>query len=132
MFLNRLQESEKIAFLELAHYVAMSDGKISDTEDAVINQYCMEMQIDNIVFDAEKFDIYDTLGKIKNPKSQKVVTLEIMALIYADNFLHENERKVLTKILEEFNLNYHLATVYGEWAKAISSLYVQGNSLIEI
>jgi len=58
--------------------------------------------------------------------------LEIMALIYSDNFLHEEERKVLEKILQEFDLNYHLATVYGEWAKAILSLYIQGNALVEL
>ncbi len=132
MFLSRLEEKEKITFLELAHYVARKDNHFSISEKDIINNYCMEMQISNIDFDFEKFDIYDTLGKIKNKKSQKIVLLEIMALIYSDNFLHEEERRVLEKILEEFNLNYHLATVYGEWAKAILSLYIQGNALIEI
>ena len=30
MFLNRLEKEEKIAFLELAHYVARSDNDFSD------------------------------------------------------------------------------------------------------
>jgi uncharacterized tellurite resistance protein B-like protein len=129
MFLNRLEKEEKIAFLELAHYVARSDNDFSLSQKDIINNYCIEMQIENIEFNVNKFDIYNTLGKITNKKSQKIVLLEIMALIYSDNFLHEEERKVLEKILEEFNLNYHLATVYGEWAKAILSLYIQGNAL---
>ena len=132
MFLNRLEKEEKIAFLELAHYVARSDNDFSLSQKDIINNYCIEMQIEDIAFDAKEFDIYNTLGKIKNKKSQKIVLLEIMALIYSDNFLHEEERKVLEKILEEFNLNYHLATVYGEWAKAILSLYIQGNALVEL
>src|SRR5574344_41317 len=130
MFLNRLEKEEKIAFLELAHYVARSDNDFSLSQKDIINNYCIEMQIENIEFNVNKFDIYNTLGKITNKKSQKIVLLEIMALIYSDNFLHEEERKVLEKILEEFNLNYHLATVYGEWAKAILSLYIQGNALV--
>jgi uncharacterized tellurite resistance protein B-like protein len=132
MFLNRLEKEEKIAFLELAHYVARSDNDFSLSQKDIINNYCIEMQIENIEFNVNKFDIYNTLGKITNKKSQKIVLLEIMALIYSDNFLHEEERKVLEKILEEFNLNYHLATVYGEWAKAILSLYIQGNALVEL
>ena len=132
MFLNRLEKEEKIAFLELAHYVARSDNDFSLSQKDIINNYCIEMQIENIEFNVNKFDIYNTLGKITNKKSQKIVLLEIMALIYSDNFLHEEERKVLEKILEEFNLNYHLATVYGEWAKAMLSLYIQGNALVEL
>ena len=132
MFLNRLEKEEKIAFLELAHYVARSDNDFSLSQKDIINNYCIEMQIENIEFNVNKFDIYNTLGKITNKKSHKIVLLEIMALIYSDNFLHEEERKVLEKILEEFNLNYHLATVYGEWAKAILSLYIQGNALVEL
>ena len=132
MFLNRLEKEEKIAFLELAHYVARSDNDFSLSQKDIINNYCIELPIENIEFNVNKFDIYNTLGKITNKKSQKIVLLEIMALIYSDNFLHEEERKVLEKILEEFNLNYHLATVYGEWAKAILSLYIQGNALVEL
>ena len=132
MFLNRLEKEEKIAFLELAHYVARSDNDFSLSQKDIINNYCIEMQIEDISFNVKEFDIYNTLGKITNKKSQKIVLLEIMALIYSDNFLHEEERKVLEKILEEFNLIYHLATVYGEWAKAILSLYIQGNALVEL
>ena len=86
-----------------------------------------------VTADNKKIALKET-GEIQfnNKKSQKIVLLEIMALIYSDNFLHEEERKVLEKILEEFNLNYHLATVYGEWAKAILSLYIQGNALVEL
>ena len=116
----------------MAHYVARSDSDFSISEEDIINNYCLEMQIENIDFDKSNFDLYNTLGKIKGARSQKIVLLEIMALIYSDNFLHEEERKVLEKILEEFNLSYQLATVYGEWAKVVLSMYVQGNALIEL
>jgi len=132
MFLNRLKEEEKKAFLELAHYVARCDGNFMDEQKKIIKQYCNEMQIEDIDFDEEKFDIYDTLSKIKNKRSQKIVLLEIMVLIYADDYLHEEERKVLEKMFEEFDLNYNLSVIYAQWAKAMLSLYVQGNALIEL
>jgi len=132
MFLNRLNKKEKEAFLELAHYIANVDGEFSDSEKSIIDKYCMEMQIDDINFDENKFDIYETLGKITSKRSRKIVVLELMALIYSDDFLHEEERKVLDKILEEFDLSYNLSIVYTQWAKTMLSMYIQGNALIEL
>lgn len=37
MFLNRLEKEEKIAFLELAHYVARSDNDFSLSQKDIIN-----------------------------------------------------------------------------------------------
>lgn len=132
MFLNRLKKKEKNAFLELAHHVARSDSDFSDDEKNIIDKYCMEMQIENIKFDDKKFDIYDTLSKFKSQSSKKIVVLELMALIYSDDFLSESERVVLEKILEEFDLSYNLSIVYTEWAKTMLSLYKQGHALINI
>ena len=132
MFLNRLSEEEKKSFLQLAHYIARSDGNFTKEEKIIIDQYCIEMQIENIDFNEVRFDIYDVLGKFKSDKSKKIVLLEIMVLIYADDFFHENERKVLEKMIEVFDLNYYLVIVYTEWAKAMLSLYKQGNALINI
>jgi len=132
MFLNKLTNEEKIGFLELSHHIARSDNDFSESQKSIIDKYCMEMQIDDIKYNEENFDIYNSLGKIKNQKSRKIVILEIMVLIYSDNFLHEEERKVLEKMLEEFDLSYNLSIVYTEWSKAMLSLYTQGNALIEL
>jgi len=132
MFLNRLTKEEKVAFLELAHHIARSDNDFSESQKSIIDKYCMEMQIDDIEYNEDKFDIYDSLGKVKSQRSRKIVILEIMVLIYSDNFLHEEERKVLEKMLEEFDLSYNLSIVYTEWSKAMLSLYTQGNALIEL
>jgi len=132
MFLNRLSQEEKGAFLELAHHIARSDNDFSEDQKSIIAKYCMEMQMEDIEYNEDTFDIYTTLDKIQNPRSRKVILLEIMALIYADDFLHEEERKVLEKVLEEFELNYNLSIVYTQWAKTMLSLYMQGNALIEL
>jgi len=132
MFLNRLKNNEKVAFLELAHHIAHSDNDFSDDQKSIIEKYCLEMQIADINYDEDKFDIYETLAEIESPRSRKIVILEIMALIYSDSFLHEEERKVLEKMLEEFDLSYNISIVYTEWAKAMLSLSIQGNALIEL
>lgn len=132
MFLDRLNKDEKVAFLELAHHVARSDNDFSELQKEIIGKYCMEMQIEDINYDENSFNIENTLVKVQEKQSQKIILLEIMALVYSDNILHAEEQKVLDIITGTFGLNSSLTTVYGEWTKAILALYVQGNALIEL
>ena len=132
MFLNKLNEKEKVAFLELAYYVANSDENFSTEEKNIIDVYCAEMQINDIDFDKSNFDLDSTLLEIESLQSQKIVLLEIMALVYSDNILHQSEEEILEKIVNKFNLNPKLALVYAEWSKAMLSLTNQGIALIEL
>jgi len=132
MFLNRLKKKEKVAFLELAHHMARSDNDFSEAQQSIINTYCMEMQIDDIKYDEKKFSLKKTLSKFKKSKSQKIILLEIMALVYSDNVLHDEEKKVLDVMIKKFGIKKSLSIVYGEWAKSILALYIQGKSLIDL
>ena len=132
MFLNRLNDVEKKAFLNLAHYIARSDNDFSQSQQDIISTYCTEMQIDDIDFDKESFDLDETLNLVKNQKSRKIVMLEIMALVYSDDYLHPAEKEVLDKMIEVFELNSNLSIIYTQWAKSMLALYIQGNALIEL
>lgn len=132
MFLNRLKKKEKVAFLELAHHIARSDNDFSQVQKSIIAAYCMEMQIDNIEYSEKKFDLNKTLSKIKSKKSQKIVLLEVMALVYSDNILHKEEKKVLDVMISKFKLSEALSTVYAEWSKSILALSTQGQALIDL
>lgn len=132
MFLNRLESNEKKAFLMLAHHIARSDGDFSESQDSIISKYCMGMQIDNVTYEEGKFNLAQVLAEVKSPSSQKIILLEVMTLIYSDSILHKEERKILDELINEFSLNPSLAIVYGEWAKSILALYIQGQALIEL
>lgn len=132
MFLNRLSMSEREAFLELAYYIANVDSDFADTEAEIIAKYCMEMQLDDIEFNASAFDLHTCLNSFESEGSKKIVLLEIMALVYADSALVEQEDAALSEIIDHFELNPNLAIVYREWAKSILSLFVQGEALIHI
>jgi len=132
MFLNRLNPQEKVVFLELAHHIARSDNDFSDEQKSIIETYCMEMAIEDIEYNKDLFNIETLLAKVEDKKSQKIILLEIMALVYSDNFLHIEEKKVLDKMIDIFGLNPSLAIVYGEWAKSILALSIQGQALIEL
>lgn len=132
MFLNRLEEIEKIAFLELAHHIARSDNDFSDYQKSIINAYCNELQIDDIKYNSDNFCLESTLNKILNEQSKKIILLEIMALIYSDNILHEEEKKILDVMVDKFELNTVIVDIYTQWSKSILALTIQGEALLHI
>jgi len=132
MFLGFLQEKEKVAFLQLAHHIARSDGDFSDKQKEIIDTYCYEMNIDDIKYIEGNFDLDSILKSISNKESQKIFLLEIMALVYSDNILHEEEEKILNRMINIFGLDKNTAMLYGEWTKIMLALAEQGKLLLKV
>jgi len=132
MFLNRLNVDEKKAFLNLAHYIARADEDFSEVEHSYIDNYCQEMQIDNIEFNEDEFSLVDTLEVFTTKEAQKIVLLEIAGLIYSDNIIHSSEERIINLIAKKFNLDSTKLTLYKEWAKTILSVTNQGELLLKI
>lgn len=132
MFLNRLTVQEKKAFLKLAHHVAHVDGEFSPKERVIIDKYCMEMQIDDVEYHSENYDLKSELAVFQRDSHKKIALLEVMALVYSDGLLHSAEENILKEITDFFDLNPNLVVVYKEWSKSILSLFIQGEALIHI
>ena len=132
MFLNMLSQEEKEAFLKLAYLVAKSDEEVSNQEEELINIYCTEMNIENKDIDLETLSLEEILDDFKSPISQKIVLIEILALIYSDEILHQNEQEIIDRIAEKFNISSTLLLIYQEWAKAMLALSKQGKLLLEL
>lgn len=131
MFLNRLDHDSKVAFLKLAHYVANSNDDFLNSKKELIEAYCLEMNIENIDFKKDNFNIKEILDSVTDKKVQKIFLIEIMALIYSDEIITEAERRVI-EAMEIFELNSTVFEVYKEWSKATLALYMQGQALIEL
>jgi uncharacterized tellurite resistance protein B-like protein len=132
MFLGLLNQEEKVAFLQLAHHMARSDGDFSDKQKEIITTYCYEMRIEDIEYDENSFNLNSLLKTIKDKKSQKIFLLEIMALVYSDNILHEEEEKILNSLINIFGFEKNMSILYEEWTKAILALTEQGKLLLKI
>ncbi|WP_240329071.1 hypothetical protein, partial [Helicobacter suis] len=137
MFLGALSVEEKKAFLQIAHHFAWSNHDFSDAQKGVIATYCVEMQIEDVVYHAETFDLKETLSIFKQKDHQKIVLLETMALAMADRLthlesLHEGEKAVLDTMIKTFGLKPKLANVYADWTKAMLVLADQGKNLIQL
>ena len=132
MFLNKLDEESKKVFLQLAYYVAKCDESISNTEETLISQFRKEIDMPESDYNPEDFSLVEAIAKITNKEYQKIILMELMAIVYADNVMHVAEKEIIDTIVDEWCINSSLAVVYGEWAKGLLSLYTQGEALLEL
>ena len=132
MLLMKLEPREKFSFLQLAHYLARIDNEYGEKEEEIILEYCAEMGIDNDDdFDIADFSLEDILKDFKNKKSRKIVILELMILIHADDKFDLKERTLITKINSSFDFSSKDVEFYSQWGKAVAALYSQGRLFIQ-
>lgn len=128
----KLEPKEKFSFLQLAHYLARIDNEYGEKEQEVILEYCAEMGIDNDdAFETEDFSLKDTLKDFKSVKSKKIVILELMILIHADDKFDLQERTLIKQINETFSFSDKEIDFYSQWGKAVAALYSQGKLFID-
>lgn len=131
MLLMQLKNTEKFAFVNLAYYIANIDGEFEQEEKNIIQEYCVEMGVDNVIYDEEKFDLEETLSKIESLKSKKIVLLELMILVHSDDKFHRFEQSIIEKIANHFGISSKQLGIYSQWGKMASSLYQQGSLFLE-
>ncbi len=137
MFLNQLNQEQKVAFLHIAHHFAWSNNNFSEDEERIIKAYTYEMNIDDIDFNKNNFNLDEALNAFKDKESQKIVFLETMALALSDtkvllDHLDEEERVVIDAMMKKFDISEPLARVFGNWSKAVIALTIQGQQLIKL
>jgi hypothetical protein len=132
MFLNKLDNDSKEVFLYLAHHTAKSDGLHSDMQQNLINGYLKEMNIQDVVYQEDKFSLVDCLKKVTNKEYQKVILIELLAIVYTDNIMDLPEKIIIDTIVDTWGINSSLVVVYGEWSRNLLSLYIQGEALLDL
>jgi len=132
VFLNQLKEDEKRAFLRLAQYVMEVNVSEGEKEKAILLAYSKEMNIEIEEFDENNFNLEEVLLVFHSNTSKKIVLLEIMALIYADNQVDEEEENFIQAMCDKFNISREQAQIYEEWTKAMLALYKQGELFINV
>lgn len=132
MLLMQLQSKEKFAFLELAHHLARVDGNYGENEYDIIQEYCAEMGIDDMIeYDEESFELESLLKEFKSKKSQKILLLELMILVHADDKFHFKEDELVNEIAEFYKMDKQILEHYSSWGKAVTALYNQGKLFLE-
>ncbi len=124
MLLMKLESKEKFSFLQLAHYLARVDNHYGEKEEEIILEYCTEMGIENLdSFDFDNFSLDNILKDFKSQKSKRIVLLELMILIHIDHIFNINEKKIIEKISESFQIDISDVNDYSQWGKSVAMLY---------
>ena len=100
MYLSMLSNDKKHLFLNLELYMSKIDGAFSDEEKQIIDVHCMEMHIDNNNYEAE-MPLDEVLKQLKEKlthKEQRIVFLELIATIMADNAYHITEKALTSRL----------------------------------
>lgn len=100
MYLSMLSNEKKHLFLNLEIYMSKVDGAFSDEEKQIIDAHCMEMHIDNNNYEAEmpQDEVLKQLKEKLTHKEQRIVFLEIIATILADNEYHATEETLISRM----------------------------------
>lgn len=111
MYLALLNESEKAVFLGMAYNMATVDGDYSDVEKAVINGYCQEMQcqFDENTMIKPMESLIQTVKLNSSEKSKKIFVFELIGLGMTDGSYDSNERKFISQMLTEYNIDSDFA-----------------------
>jgi hypothetical protein len=120
MFLTKLQQEEKEAFLELAYLMATIDGKFSVFENPVITKYQKEMELEG--YKIKGLAIDDILKVFKEERSKHIVLTEILRLVYSDGIVHENEQESITLIKKHFGFDANKYATFKDWIVGIKEL----------
>ncbi len=121
----KLKTEEKFAVLHLAQYVAKLDGEYGPKEREIIEEYCMEMGIENVELSQEHFILEETLETFSSPKSRRIALLGLMVLVHIDDKFGIYEHKSIDKIAQIFDVSEKELHLFSMWGKAGSALYEQ-------
>lgn len=106
MYLSMLSDTNKRLFLNLEIYLSKVDSDFSENERIIIDAHCMEMHIDNNNYEADmsQSEIFEGLRALTKQES-KIVFLELVGTIMADNVYHIEERALVNKLAEALKLD---------------------------
>jgi len=130
MYLNYLNQNEKVAFLKLAHIIANADNEICENEKVIIGSYCNEMGIENISLDLKDLSISALSKEFLNNSSKKITILELMSVINANGEFKESEKIIIDELLQNFKLETKFLENVELWSKSLMTLIEQGTSLV--
>ena len=98
MYLNKLSENEKRAFMAFAKMIQEVDGNNSENENILISEYCREMEINGTI--DRKYSVEDLIEEFNGSTiiTKKIVLFEAIGLAYADGEYDEAEKELIRKV----------------------------------
>lgn len=115
MFLEMLNNEQRVSFLALASRVALSDGEDTPEELEAIKTLRDEMGIQSDIDVSKVLEEID-VSAFDTHQSRVIAALELLRLAYVDEYVHESEIAVVRDICEAMGFPEEWLSTMGEWA----------------
>ncbi|WP_088034778.1 hypothetical protein [Evansella clarkii] len=132
MFLQELNAEEKVAFLELAHLVAISNGIIDENERKMLETYDREMGVNYKIEDLKELTLQEIVQVFKSERIKRIVFLEAIAVAFADGVYQEEQKNLIQEIKEALAISDDEYEQFKGWVIKVNSLYSQANELVGV
>ncbi len=132
MYLSRLDHEQKELFLDLCIHASMSDHEFSDDEKSIVFQYCAEMQLSDIRYEAKigMHEVVDKLIEISTPDELRIILMEITALIISDAARNQYEQHFLNEFINKIGVSSEELTELIKSLTELTSVYTKINNFI--
>ena len=123
MFLEKLSEHEKEAFLDLARATAKADGMVEDAEKTMIQRYCREMCMDeHKIYEVKTVDQATEYFSKASSKVQNIVIYELLMLCNSDKDVEKEEKVFIADLAGKIGLSGETFDTLKKDVKAYRSL----------
>ena len=106
MFLNYLKEESKENFLKLCLAAAQANNVIEKEEEQLMYAYCKELGIKEQIPSGD-IDVESVLSELKektNIIEKRVISLEILGLMYSDGEYDSSEKEFVDELVNKFEI----------------------------
>lgn len=121
MFLSDLNDTQKEAFICLAHDVVVSDGELSPGEEAMMEQLKREISLP-ASFEPHYIPIEGIESIFDTRKSRVAIVIALIRLGYADGAFEIEEQFLLKEVCTIFDINQQEFTIIENWVLRLIAL----------
>ncbi len=131
MFLAKLENQQKKAFMTLAHAIVWADGVQDEGEISMMNQYKMEMNLP-LSYDETQGNIEQAISVFAStPRTLKrEVIFELVALACAGDDYETEETAMIQKVQTAFEVDEVFLNVCKDYIQQLTALYQKIGELV--
>lgn len=130
MYLEVLNDKEKIAFISLAKELALSNGIIDSFEAEMINKFLNEMSLVQPISYIEVKDAMDVIKLSKNSTKRRVF-IELLSICVCNNDFDTIQKGLIQSIKNDLGLPDEFYEDALTWVNEIKTVIERGIKLVE-
>ena len=132
MFLSLFTNRERELFYTLSFHLVESDGVITGEEKTLLDSFELESNGQNLQrIEGTPNEIINELSS-SNEKIKNCILLELISLALVDNEYNENERSIISKVVENFNIPDEKYNEILNWVVNLKEMYSRIVELVDI